>query len=545
MAHPIRSAFALVAAAAWLAAAPAPATAAPADIARAPDLTFEPCQARGMPPFEGTCTVQGFGDFNGDGTDDVVVEQAAAARAPAGADAPVVRTFVLLIGPFSGSDGPSKRIEVRVEPGEGGVNLTIADVDGDGKDDLALAALYRDLGGPALLGHQRVGLVMGRAALAPRYELGRLDGATSTLRRTIAATSSEAIGQIMLADVQAAFGDVNGDGWTDVALGNGIGAALGQAVAIAPARPADDPVTAPATASVAVAYGPIRWEGATVLTPAVQITRLGPCPNALGGVADVTGDGIDDVVFTQCPGQRLPDAVQVLAGSAALAGTVAAAPVGARGPVAPPRPILALGDSEVPPPGEPGRGYLPGGAAPDPSGRPLFLEDVDADGVRDIVLGFGANAHVWLGGPDVGARVAARRTDRVIVGAGFGALARTRAWHWADMDGNGVRDVLLVQPLPLPAAVGRAGADPAPGMRGGADPAAGIRARVEIFAGERAAVDVLDTDLDAPDAVWPSLASLDGMADVDGDGFTDLVWSAPSKAGATLSIHHGPLFGRR
>ncbi|MCE7939474.1 MAG: hypothetical protein DYG90_13010, partial [Chloroflexi bacterium CFX6] len=72
-----------------------------------------------------------------------------------------------------------------------------------------------------------------------------------------------------------------------------------------------------------------------------------------------------------------------------------------------------------------------------------------------------------------------------------------------------------------------------------------IRARVEIFAGERAAVDVLDTDLDAPDAVWPSLASLDGMADVDGDGFTDLVWSAPSKAGATLSIHHGPLFGRR
>lgn len=525
----LRSALVLATAVAALSAGPL--AAAPADIARAPDLTFTPCQMRGMPPFKGQCPVLGYGDLNGDGQSDVVVEQRPD-RQPGDPTAPAQRTFLLLVSPFQAPDGP-RRIQVRIEPGEGGVNLTIADVDGDGMDDVAFASLYRDLNSRVLMGHQRVALVMGRATFAARYELGRLDVGAPTLRRTIAGTDIDAVGQIMLDDVRVAFGDVDGDGHTDVVLGNGTGDRLGVVVDVEPARPDDDPTAAPAAATVAVAFGPIRWDAATVLTPAAGIADLGACANALGGVADVTGDGIDDVVFTRCPGRRLPDALGVLPGSPALAVATAAWRTSTEDPIQSPGVDAARADADVPPPGEPGRGYLSGGAGPDPLDRPLFFDDVDADGVRDIVLGFGANAHVWLGGDDIAARLEARRTDRVIVGAGFGALARTRGWRGADMDGDGVRDLLLVQPARTAATNAASGAT--------VDPASEVRTRVEIYAGERAAVDVLDTDLDAPDAIWqPASLSLDGMADINGDGFTDLVWSF----GSSLSIHYGPLFRR-
>lgn len=545
--------------------------AAPADITRKPDVTLSVCNDGG----HSACVTRVVGDFNDDQVDDLLIEKMSTAEFLNGVvDQNLPRQFEVYLGPFkpdaSGrwQSRPVTTIQLRSDQLRAPVAL--ADVNGDGFNDLAFGASRLE----GFYEMQRIAVVFGSQTWSAQalYDLGRAEKGSLVIERKKWIRGENAPFSPN-SSVTPAFADLNADGLLDIVLG---------ADPIAAAKLDEAKIHATAAVSeIAVMLGGGAVAGKVVaFRDDLVLRELGACGQGLAGVADVSGDGVPDILARRCMGDGLPDQLRVTAGGNDLARTVAmqnfASPVrlpaldkivrGQMHTAGLPGAEYATdgvdgGESpNVPPPSEPGRGYLPAGEPPTPFfPSPLFVEDVNDDGVRDIVLGFGDNTHIWLGGADIAARVAEMRTDRVFVHAGYGRLVATQSWKPIDLNGDGKRDLMLTgsasnatsNRCPANARCAPATMPPGgPGSTGGADVKGGGLGSMRFYQRDWSQMDVLDVEQDAPEAMWnsESLAPW-GMGDFNDDGVTDLLLDAATPGissaagvanGSSLSIAFGP-----
>ena len=153
----------------------------------------------------------GGGDVNGDGRDDLVI----GAPDAAGYDG---RAYVVLgantlpnvlgLGALNGSDG--FRLLGSEAHGASGAAVGLADVDGDGADDVLVGASAAGTGSARFAG--RVDVLFGRVAFAAEIDLGALD-ADSGLS-ILGASAGDQAGQAL-----SGGGDRDGDGFDEVLVG--------------------------------------------------------------------------------------------------------------------------------------------------------------------------------------------------------------------------------------------------------------------------------------------------------------------------------------
>ena len=529
---------------------PAPAVrAAPADIDRAPDVTFNPCVSGQS---GAKCVARGVGDFNGDGVDDVIFERASFGDVFGHGMMTAVRPFEIHFGPFraapAGKPAAAEIARLSLTASRALPPLTIADIDNDGSDDIAIPLTMPESAEQGQARPQtlvRVAILLGRPHWQADWDLLRGENATIRIEQKVSDMVPSA-GGFEVPSASVAFADANRDGFLDIVLGLDAvplsNTALGAPGVVPPGVPPPAPGSAlpPRVDSrVAVMYGDGTWPAYIAFEADVLHGDLGQCTKALAGAGDVTGDGVADLLIRRCPGEKLPDQLEVIPGPGPSIGCPGV-PGGSIQPIEPDRPFTTLdgdqpayADGDVPPPGiEPGRGYLP---ASDSGGQPFFLEDVNADGVADILLPVGRNTHVWLGGHGVAEKIARNRSDRIFVGAGFGEMGRAGGWHSADLNGDGGQDWLLTDAPPQIAATAKA-----PGSSGlliNVPPST-----IHIYRDGRPSLDVLDTTFDAPEARWekPELAVW-GMGDFNGDGRTDLLLG--DAFGNIRRSQYGVMFG--
>ncbi len=309
--------------------------------------------------------VAGAGDVNGDGYADVVVGAPSSASSTGGA--------YIYLGSASGL-GATPATTLISPDGAGsafGFTVTgVGDLNGDGYADIAVGAPF------ASSGAGRVHLYLGGA-----------DGLATASSMTLTGPDGGAFG-----DSLAAAGDVNGDGFPDLAV---------------------------AAPKGAIAYVYLGTGSALATAPATTLT--GPdagTPSGFGAAlasVDANGDGYADIAVGATEISTSAGAVYVYLGGAAgipaIAGTTLAAPDGANGLF----------------------------------GQVASAGDVNGDGYGDLVVGASAvgtegKAYVYLGSPS-GLAVATPTPllgEQLAMGAfGFSVASA------GDVTGNGFADVII------------------------------------------------------------------------------------------------------
>ncbi len=228
------------------------------------DLTI-----RGVIPFEDLGTALAVGDFNDDGIDDLAV------GGPHTSIGTVVpgRVYVFF-GPVTGTFNATETsvvLEGELVQDHFGISIDVGDVNGDGKDDLIVGA------------DQEFGAGTGKCEVfyGPLVETIRADTVAD------AVIASETTGHIAAGKFGAAVasaGDVNGDGYDDVLVGDPW---------------AEDLVSGGADSGVAYLFhGPLR--GAISASEADRLF-VGLPQDEMGasvaGVGDIDGNGADDYLI--------------------------------------------------------------------------------------------------------------------------------------------------------------------------------------------------------------------------------------------------------
>eukprot|EP00727_Mastigamoeba_balamuthi_P013251 m51a1_g8549 hypothetical protein (1273) ;mRNA; r:82457-86819 len=376
----------------------------------------------------------------------------------------------------------------------------VGDVDGDGCSDLCVALGSGSGGGS---GEGVVVVVPGRpAALWPRVV---------DLREPAEHKGAVVVGAATFAGAW----DVDGDGRADVVLGNPAASPRG-------------------VAGAGAAWGVLALEGSA---------RGQGVGCAVAGAGDVDGDGADDVVVGELPGESARHFV--VFGSASAPSAWPPALSLAPGAAHPAVRVSALSANRVAgPPGTDAGASVASSAG-----------DVDGDGVGDLVLcravprvshvctvvlggpEWPAAAAVGLGGDEGDDALLANRTAVLEGPAPCGtALA---AAPLGDVDGDGLGDLLLGVPdacapgeQPRSAVRGAAVA-----VRGRRDFALEPRVRLEAIARLPQRARVL-----AGGPAPPPPAQLSGVGDVDGDGSAD--WALGAAGVGRVYVHLGPSLPR-
>jgi len=483
------------------------ALAAPTDVTRAPDGELRFCR-------EGyACTARAIGDFNGDGADDIVFELAARDEAESVMGSlifgvPVRRTFELHLSPFR-TVGPTgagvvseraatKRVMLIIDTAQAVDALAARDVDGDGIDDLVLARVPQ----PALI------VLRGRSSWNASYALNR--PTAGDIRVDLAELDEVSGSQTVMLSSEAA--DVNADGRVDLVIGR-------------------DAVAGGARQSEAyVLLGDGAWPARPPFEPATRVLGIGGCTQGLAGAADVTGDGVADVVLRRCVAKGQPTQLRVLPGRASWPSTLSAENVPDIVPPPEPEP-----EPQLPP----GGGYLPDVpqlplAMPDQ----FVMQDVNGDGLNDLGIEFAGKTHLFYGGVDIVGRTQKNRTSGVFLRSGYSAMPLTHTWRMLDLNADGRRDLLLSQSIDASLLL-----CPAGGCDSIATPPAGQP--VYVFTGTQMQRRVIDPRMDAPDVLWNSPgAVIWGTGDFGGDGRPDLLLGSPPGAfDSVYTLVFGPLAG--
>jgi len=496
-----------------------PASAAPADITRIPDGELRFC------PEGYACTARAVGDFNGDGMADMLFEYAPmdGSRRFDGFNAGVrSRRFELHLSPYRATGTAESGAAERVAEGRVSIALrsaqvidpvTVSDIDDDGMDDLVF---YRtpDTSIVVLRGKTRWPATVSLNNMVTSGDV-RIDLAS------FAQTERGVTPSVMLA---AHFADVNGDGRRDLVVGRESQDG---------SRFDGDAADTARLSDVGVMFGTGAWPAHVMFEPATRVVGLRGCAQGLAGVAEVTGDGVGDLVLRRCLVKGQPAQLRVLPGRAQWPATLSPENV----------PDIPPPEPEPPSPEPPVRGgYLPS-TPPLAIKMPetVTLQDVNGDGVGDLGLEFASKIHLWYGGRDVVDRARMNRSGGVFLRTGFGALPLTRTWRPLDFNTDGRADLVLSRPID---AALLACPDGSCDAGGGASPATGQP--VYVYAGGQTRRRVLDVGMDAPDALWNSPgAVIWGIGDFNGDRVPDLLLGSPPGAFDSIyTLVFGPLAAR-
>jgi len=369
------------------------------------------------------------GDIDADGADDLVVD---AAAGPARGR----RLEVRYGRPEQAGSAPAPG-EVLLPTGGGApapaVAISLADVNRDGAADLVAG-----LAGAGRGERPAIAVVLGGARWSSRT-LSRARGADLWLTMPDAPAASAA-------PLAVHWGDLDGDGVADVL-----------------ARTAAE---SSVVAAVMLGAGALR--GAHAFRPDVTLLGLDGCPVAVAGLADVTGDGLDDLVGAVCRAGRHGHLV-------AVAGRVNwPAVVDVRQASA-----WAVRTD----------GWYRGSTG---EGR-IALADADGDGAMDIFAEGEGAVYVWSGGRDLARRSSVSRARWIVRGARLGVAGDPRLWRPGDLDGDGRVDLLL------------------------RDAARGTYRSLAVDAGSPGVLDVGEAPAVAG---WPA-AEAWALGDLDGDGHLD------------------------
>lgn len=389
------------------------------------------------------------GDVNGDGFDDIGIGDYIQNRA-------VVIFGAANFGPLSLDSIGDRGFVVR-EPFTAAADRTnlsfsmsaVGDIDNDGKDDFALAAVVADT-----LGRNNNGKVWVLKGRADIDDVNLADPGTSVLLSVDGAIAEERLGSV------ARAGDVNGDGIDDFVLGSYTSTPWGSTVAVPGAAYV---VFGGNSGSVDLAN--LGTKGFSIYGPKRQRDRLGISVSALGdinadGKADllIGGDGVNNATT----GPRTGSAAVVL-GSAAT-DTVYTDPVPATGQT---ETVYTCATPEVlatPCADRTHRGYwINGEVNSDSFGYSVAgIGDVNGDNVPDLAVGAygfdpvnpdaapatmsGAGATYVLFGRTTGTLqntvgltdADGYRIDGLKAGDRFGR----QVGAIGDFDGNGVRDLV-------------------------------------------------------------------------------------------------------
>ncbi|MBL8615034.1 MAG: FG-GAP repeat protein [Deltaproteobacteria bacterium] len=335
--------------------------------------------------------VGGAGDVNGDGYDDIIVGAPGAANgsiATAGA-------AYLFHGSSSGvAAAPNLTLRGGVTNDYFGFSVDSAgDVDQDGFDDVIIGAVYAE-NGPKV-----------DAGAAYIYH-GTSSGVSSTVSRTLLGSEAgDLFGYFV-----AGAGDVNGDGYDDVAIS---------------AVHADG--VAPDTGAVSVHHG-----SASGVSSTAAITLRGASANErigepVAGAGDVNGDGYDDIIY----GVPYRNSTTVTGAGAAVIHHGGASGISA----SPSRTLTGSQTDEL-------LGFRADGAG-----------DVNNDGYDDVVIGhvrWDTSAHVDAGAVSIypGSSSGVSTTPSAMI---TGTAARMNVGHAAagagDVNGDGFADIIFGAPF--------------------------------------------------------------------------------------------------
>jgi len=382
--------------------------------------------------------------------------------------------------------------------------LATGDFNDDGVDDLLIGVPFadgsdndREDAGEALV-------IFGRDGLSGEIDLV----AGEPGLRILGALPGDTLG------FGVASGDINGDGVDDVIVGApGSNGAGNQRTDVGETYVVFGSSDMAGTVEIA------DLEQDFTLVAAEGFARLG----VSFAVADVNGDGVDDLVAGAPFAGRDPGTpvgsprttvgeVYVVFGSSGLSGTVS----------------VALDQQDL---------ILEGSRELDAFGEAVAASDVNGDAVADIIVGAGGYngpgggridagaAFVYFGSTHLAGRMGVKEADRTILGAdandGLGEKLDT-----GDVDGDGVADIVVVATGGDGPRNGRSNSGTAYVLYGGA----GETADLDL------AIDEAGSVIHGPSASGRMGTAL-AVRDLDGDGRDDVVLGAALASGAGRSLN--------